>query len=125
MVRGGGGSVAGGTMIHGGGGGGNVATYRGGADPGVGAGRFQGGAVGRGDSGTARDWRSAGRFHEDHRFHDGRDHRFRRFAFGGRAWPYDYDYGYDDSYYYSTSCYEFHRVHTRHGWELRRVWVCD
>jgi hypothetical protein len=60
----------------------------------------------------------------DHGRHD-HDGRFRgpNFAFG--FYP-GYDYGYN-SYYddYDPGCYQLRQVHTRYGWRLRQVWVCD
>jgi hypothetical protein len=55
----------------------------------------------------------------DHRGHHHRHHR-NGFAFFGGV----YDGGYypDYSYY---DCYDWRRVHTRHGWRWRRVYVCD
>ena len=61
-------------------------------------------------------------FDRDH-FHDRDRFRFRRF----RVFPaFAFNTYYADSYYpdYST-CWEIQRVHTRYGWRLHRVWVCD
>jgi hypothetical protein len=60
-----------------------------------------------------------------HHDHDRDRDRFRNFAFGFGGWPHNYDYGYDYDNYYSPSCYELHRVHTRYGWRSRREWICD
>ena len=63
---------------------------------------------------------AAGRFH----------HGFHRRAFFVGAGPYayydDYPYYYDDGYYGAGGCYIVRqRVHTRHGWRLRAVQVCE
>ncbi|MGZ5804940.1 MAG: sulfur globule protein precursor [Xanthobacteraceae bacterium] len=43
--------------------------------------------------------------------------RHHRHFFGPR-------FGYYPYAYYDNGCYRWRRVPTRHGWRLRRVWVC-
>jgi hypothetical protein len=66
----------------------------------------------------------------DHFFDRGHDHdhdRF-RFRFRRRFFPavaFNSDYYSDTSYPDYSYCWEIHRVHTRYGWRLHPVWVCD
>ena len=56
-------------------------------------------------------------FHHHHRFYPG----YAAFAF----WPYEYPDYYSD-YYYEGGCYVVNRrEHTRHGWRVRPIQVCD
>jgi hypothetical protein len=52
---------------------------------------------------------------------------FRGAAFGFVGAPYLYDsYYYGSNYYLDDDCYyERRRVHTRYGWRIVRVYVCD
>jgi hypothetical protein len=44
----------------------------------------------------------------------------------GYGYPYGYPYGYDGYYEDEGGCYLVQRrVHTRHGWRIRRVEVCE
>jgi hypothetical protein len=61
------------------------------------------------------------RFDRDHDFDRDRNRfRFRRFfptfAFGFNTYSDDY---------YNDDCFVLQRVWTRHGWLLRRIWVCS
>ena len=47
------------------------------------------------------------------------------FGFGLYGYPYGYPYGYDD-YYGEEGCHlVLQRIHTRHGWRIRRVEICE
>jgi hypothetical protein len=56
------------------------------------------------------------------------DHDRDRFRFRHRLFP---AFAFNNYYYSDTDypdysyCWEVHRVHTRYGWRLHRVWVCD
>ena len=58
-------------------------------------------------------------------FHHGGGFRGGGFGFGLYGYPYGYPYGYDD-YYGDGGCHlVLQRIHTRHGWRIRRVEVCE
>jgi hypothetical protein len=63
------------------------------------------------------------------------------FLYGAYGYPWDYSYGYDDSYPYyggtyaypyesygsyasGGSCWQTHRVRVHGAWQSRRQWVC-
>ncbi len=62
------------------------------------------------------DWKHQGDHHHGHHHR----HHGHGFAFFGGF----YDDGYYPDYYYDD-CYQWHRIHTRHGWRWRRVYVCN
>ena len=101
----------------GGGGGGGHGGGGGGHGGGMGGGGFRGGGFRFANGG----------FHGGG-FHRGGFHRRAFVGFGlGSYGYYDgyYPYAYNDDYYDDGGCYVVRRrVHTRHGWRVRRVEVC-
>jgi hypothetical protein len=112
-----GGGGPGGGISHGGPGPGSMISHGGG--PGVGTG-FSSGT--RSNVATLHDRDFGRRFDRDHDFDRGRDRdrdRFRRFFPG-----FGFDTYSDIDVYPYEDCYVLHRVWTRFGLRLRRIWVC-
>ncbi len=121
---GGGGGGGGGGVMHSSGGG--AAVTRGGGGPGISAGSNltvvrpgprPGPGMSQHETGTMR-MGDRDRDHDrDHdRFHD---------RFHVRFFPALASGTYYDTYPDYSTCWDVYRVHSPHGWRLRRVWVCD
>jgi hypothetical protein len=66
-----------------------------------------------------------GRFVDRDHDHD-RDHFRDRFRRRFRVFPTFAFNDYYDTYYPDyTDCWQIQRVHTRYGWRLHRIWVCN
>jgi hypothetical protein len=121
---GGGGGRGGGTVMGGGGGkgggaapsiapspqmSGSVSSYSGGQ-------RYTGGSWSGGQKFSGGSWKGGGHHHHGH------GHHKKGFAVVGVPFGFYGDYAYYPNDY---GCYQVRRVHTRHGWQWRQVYVCD
>jgi hypothetical protein len=117
----GGGAPVGGAAVMGG---------RGSAAPSMTPGPQMSGSVGSYSGGqrhTGGSWSGGRKFSGGSRkggghHHHGHGHHKKGFAVVGVPFGF-----YDDYAYYPNDygCYQVRRVHTRHGWQWRRVYVCD
>ena len=117
---GGGGGGGGAGISHSAGGGGSGGSVMSHAAPSGGVG---GNFSARGNAGTFsgnNSMRMGGMDHGRGRDHDG---RFRGPNFALGFYP-GYDYNSYD-YEYDPDCYQVRKVHTRYGWRLQQVWVCN
>jgi hypothetical protein len=93
----------------------------------MGGGHLGGGMGGGMHGGGGPHFSGGGGFHHDGFRHDGFHHRFGSIGLGFYGPYYDGDYGYpsyvDEG---DDGCYLVRRrVHTRYGWRLRRVQICQ